>query len=94
MSNPTPSHERKSVELYELSPDLLARLVDGELHLYTQSLLDDLDDAKTVDDFEEALNQATIVELDPDEMYGIFRLLGDHYEQMIEDYSDVDQTIH
>lgn len=89
-----PKHERKRVELYELSPDLLARLVDGELHLYTESLLDYLDDANTVDDFEEALNQATIVELDPDEAYGIFRLLGDHYETAIEDYSDGDETIH
>ena len=47
-----PSHENLSVELLELSPDLLGRLVDGELHLYTDSLVDDLEQAKTIEEFE------------------------------------------
>ena len=85
------SHQNLSVELLELSPDLLGRLVDGELHLYTDSLVDDLEEAKTIEEFEQAVESAAIVELDPDEMYS--RLLSHYYESLADDI-DGPQTIH
>ena len=88
-----PSHENLSVELLELSPDLLGRLVDGELHLYTDSLVDALEEAKTIEEFEQAVESATIVELDPDEMYSLWRLLSHYYESLADEF-DGPQTIH
>lgn len=82
------SHQSLSVELLELSPDLLGRFADGYLHLYTDTILDGLTESKTIEDFEEAVEDALIVELDPDEIYSLFRLLADYYESIAHDFSE------
>jgi hypothetical protein len=85
MNHPLPSHEALSVELLELSPDLLGRIADGELHLYTEAIIPALQQSKTYEDFEDAIDQALIVALDPDELFSLFRLLADYYESIHDD---------
>ena len=80
-----PRHESLSVELFDLSPDLLGRLTDGYLHLYTESVIEELNQAKTYEQFEDAVEGSLIVELDADEIYSLFRLLAEYYEGITDD---------
>ncbi len=87
-NNHQPSQESLAIELLELSPDLLARFADGYLHLYTEAVVDSIAEAKTVEEFESAIDQSLLVELDPDELFSLFRLLADYFESIAHDFSE------
>lgn len=82
------SHQNLSVELFELSPDLLGRFADGYLHFYTEAIVDSLDESMTIEEFDDKAEGALIVELDPDEIYSLFRLLADYYESIAHDFAE------